>query len=63
MVLNNLMAAGDIEQRLARTASPHPLGRIGEATEVAEAILYLLSDAASFVTGVALPIDGGLTAI
>jgi NAD(P)-dependent dehydrogenase (short-subunit alcohol dehydrogenase family) len=63
MVLNNLMATGDIEQGLARTASLHPLGRIGEATEVAEAILYLLSDAASFVTGVALPIDGGLTAI
>lgn len=63
MVLNNLAALGDVEQRLARTAALHPLGRVGEPAEVAEAILYLLSDAASFITGVALPIDGGLTAV
>lgn len=63
MVLNNLAALGDVEQRLARTAALHPLGRVGEPSEVAEAILYLLSDAASFITGVALPIDGGLTAV
>lgn len=63
MVLNNLATMGDVEQRLARTAALHPLGRIGEAQEVAAAIHYLLSDAASFVTGAALPIDGGLTAV
>lgn len=64
MVLNNLTASGgDLEARLQQTAALHPLGRIGEASEVAEAIVFLLSDAASFVTGAALPVDGGLTAI
>ncbi len=40
----------------------HPLGRIGRAEDVAAAILYLASDEAAFVTGVALPVDGGYTA-
>ncbi|MCE2490377.1 MAG: SDR family oxidoreductase [Anaerolineae bacterium] len=40
----------------------HPLGRIAEAEEVAEAIYWLASDGASFVTGAALPVDGGITA-
>lgn len=39
----------------------HPVGRFSEPREQAEAALFLLSDAASFVTGVALPVDGGLT--
>ena len=37
----------------------HPLGRFGQAEEVARAVLYLASEDASFVTGVALPVDGG----
>lgn len=37
----------------------HPLGRFGTPGEVAEAALYLASDAAGFSTGVALPVDGG----
>ncbi len=40
----------------------HPLGRIASPDEIAQAVLYLASDAAAFVTGVALPVDGGLTA-
>ena len=40
----------------------HPLGRAGTPQEVADAVLWLCSDKASFVTGLALPIDGGLTA-
>src|SRR5688500_17698726 len=37
----------------------HPIGRIGEATEIAEAAVWLCTPAASFVLGVALPVDGG----
>jgi NAD(P)-dependent dehydrogenase (short-subunit alcohol dehydrogenase family) len=40
----------------------HPLRRFGRPDEVAAAILYLCSDEAAFVTGVALPVDGGYTA-
>ena len=38
-----------------------PLGRVAEPEEIAAAILYLASDDASFVSGVTLPVDGGLT--
>lgn len=41
----------------------HPMGRIGEPREVAEAVIWLCSDNASFITGQALAIDGGLTAM
>jgi NAD(P)-dependent dehydrogenase (short-subunit alcohol dehydrogenase family) len=40
----------------------HPLGRIGKPEEVAEAAVYLASDAAGFTTGTDLKVDGGLTA-
>jgi NAD(P)-dependent dehydrogenase (short-subunit alcohol dehydrogenase family) len=41
----------------------HPMGRLGRAHEIGEAVAWLCSDAASFVTGVPLPVDGGFTAI
>jgi NAD(P)-dependent dehydrogenase (short-subunit alcohol dehydrogenase family) len=40
----------------------HPMGRLGEPSEVAEAILFLASDQASFITGTILPVDGGFLA-
>lgn len=40
----------------------HPLGRMAEPAEIAEAAAWLLSDRASFVTGIGLPVDGGMTA-
>jgi NAD(P)-dependent dehydrogenase (short-subunit alcohol dehydrogenase family) len=43
-------------------AAKHPLGRIARPEEIAAAILFLASDDARFVTGVALPVDGGITA-
>ncbi|HSJ94706.1 MAG TPA: SDR family oxidoreductase [Gaiellaceae bacterium] len=39
-----------------------PLGRLGTPEEIAEAVVYLASDRAGFVTGSVLTIDGGLTA-
>jgi len=46
----------------ARTAEAIPMGRGGNPEELAEAIVFLLSDAASYITGVALPVDGGKAA-
>ena len=46
----------------AMTLKRYPLGRFGKPEEIAAAILYLASDEAAFVTGVALPVDGGFTA-
>ena len=45
----------------AEVAALHPIGRIAEADEIAAAVLWLASPAASFVVGVALPVDGGYT--
>lgn len=42
--------------------APQPLHRYGEPEEVAEAVAFLLSDRASFILGVTLPIDGGAVA-
>jgi NAD(P)-dependent dehydrogenase (short-subunit alcohol dehydrogenase family) len=40
----------------------HPMGRLGEPQEVAQAIAFLASDQASFITGAILPVDGGYLA-
>ena len=47
------------EQIRQRITSAIPMGRVADAAEMAEAILWLCSDAASYVTGVTLPVDGG----
>lgn len=46
----------------AQTAEAIPMGRGGQPNELAEAIVFLLSDAAGYITGVALPVDGGKAA-
>ena len=55
------LVPGSIEEVEAMFASNHPMGRVGEAVEVANAILYLSSDEASFTTGTDVTVDGGGT--
>jgi NAD(P)-dependent dehydrogenase (short-subunit alcohol dehydrogenase family) len=50
------------EQVWERMANAHPIGRVGEPSEVGETVAFLCSDRASFITGVALPVDGGMAA-
>jgi NAD(P)-dependent dehydrogenase (short-subunit alcohol dehydrogenase family) len=50
------------EEYVAPMREAHPVGRLGEPSEVANAILFLASDEASFVTGAILPVDGGYLA-
>jgi NAD(P)-dependent dehydrogenase (short-subunit alcohol dehydrogenase family) len=48
--------------RRARIMASEPMGRIGTPEEVAEAVVWLCSDAASFVTGHTMTVDGGYVA-
>ncbi|MDQ3387119.1 MAG: SDR family oxidoreductase, partial [Actinomycetota bacterium] len=50
------------EEYKAPMKEAHPIGRLGDPTEVANAILFLASDEASFITGAILPVDGGYLA-
>jgi NAD(P)-dependent dehydrogenase (short-subunit alcohol dehydrogenase family) len=59
MTDEHLSELGDPETGLAELIAKHPLGRLGTAEEVARVALFLGSDEASFVTGVAVPVDGG----
>ena len=62
MIRNAWQQFGDVEQAQRLWAEKHPLGRIATADEVGRAILFLASEDASFITGAALPVDGGITA-
>ncbi len=50
------------EEAMRRIAEMHPLGRFARPEEIAEVICFLASEDASFITGVAFPVDGGYTA-
>ena len=58
-LLKNILKNKEEYQALADL---HPMGRLGDMLEIALGVLYLASDESSFVTGIALPIDGGYTA-
>jgi NAD(P)-dependent dehydrogenase (short-subunit alcohol dehydrogenase family) len=58
-LVTTLVEDADTHERLK---SLHPMGRLGEPNEIANAALFLASDEASFITGVNLPVDGGYTA-
>lgn len=53
---------GDVDEARRLWSEKHPLGRIAQPDEVAKAILFLAGDDASFITGIALAVDGGITA-
>jgi NAD(P)-dependent dehydrogenase (short-subunit alcohol dehydrogenase family) len=59
MLRSEARQLGEEEDRFLAESAKRPLGRMGRAEEIARAALYLASDAASFVTGTALVVDGG----
>lgn len=61
-VATNILAAGTIsDEQLQKDIAMYPLGRFGLPEDIAHAIVYLLSDASSWVTGHTLVVDGGIT--
>ena len=62
MILTDIYKGGVITQeQLEEDVKKYPLKRYGKPEEVAHAVIYLLSDASSWVTGTNLLIDGGYT--
>ncbi|MFF4016579.1 glucose 1-dehydrogenase [Streptomyces sp. NPDC001843] len=59
-MVSDMIARGELDR--AQAEANQPINRLGTADEMAQAVLWLCSPGASFVVGVALPVDGGYTA-
>jgi NAD(P)-dependent dehydrogenase (short-subunit alcohol dehydrogenase family) len=59
-MVTDMIARGELDT--AEAIANQPINRLGEPEEIAAAVLWLCSPGASFVVGVALPVDGGYTA-
>jgi len=62
MIHDAWRAYGDVEQAARMWAAKHPLNRIASPQDIARVVLFLASADSSFITGAALPVDGGITA-
>jgi 3alpha(or 20beta)-hydroxysteroid dehydrogenase len=59
----DVVAAGlfpSAEAAVGAVVEQTPLGRLGDVSEMADAVVFLCSDAARFITGAGLPVDGGM---
>jgi|TARA_Y100000031_G_C7960742_1_gene265840 NAD(P)-dependent dehydrogenase (short-subunit alcohol dehydrogenase family) len=64
MVRNAIVGTGgEIEEELEKTGKVHPIGRMGRPSDIADAVLFLASEKASFITGSYLNVDGGLMSL
>ena len=65
-VVKGAVAGGviaDIDQGMSFTAAQHPVGRMAEAADIADAIVFLASDASRFMTGTEIVVDGGYSIV
>jgi NAD(P)-dependent dehydrogenase (short-subunit alcohol dehydrogenase family) len=52
--------AADVNAAVASVIDQTPLGRLAEITDIADAAVFLCTDQARFITGIGLPVDGGM---